>query len=389
VPVLGVTEILAWGAIYYTPVLIAPLIAAERGWPISLTMGGYSLGILISGLTSPSVGSLIDRYGGHRVMPVGSLLGAAGLLAMTVANDPVAYLAVWAVLGVAMSASLYDPAFATLGRIFGSAARRPITALTLAGGFASTVSWPATQLLIGSIGWRGAYMVYAGLLAVLGAPLLAFALPRARATVEAPVAGQPLPAPAAVLPARGRTFILVVAAFSIYAFVPSGLLAHLLAMFTRLGLDANTAVAIGVLFGPCQVAARLCEFIFARNVHPLDVARLAVCLLLAGFALLAVFGLTVAIAAAFMMLLGLCNGLITLARGAVPLALFGPTGYGRLIGRIAGPALVVQSAAPLIVAFVAERLSDQAALGLAGIATLVALLCFTMIRRPSFTLPKP
>ena len=296
--VLGVTQILAWGAIFYPPVLTVPLIAAERGWSMTFAMGGFSLALLTAGLASPRVGLLIDRHGGHRVMPVGSLLGALGLVLIVYADHPVAYLAVWMLLGVAIAASLYDPAFATLGRIFGAAARRPITALTLAGGFASTVSWPATHVLLEAVGWRGTYLVYAGLLACVAAPLHAFALPRTRADPAAPADG-PVQVPSVVLPPKGWPFVLVAAAFAAYAFVPSGMSAHLLAIFGRAGIDAATVVAIGALFGPAQVAARICEFVFARRTHPLNVARFAVGMLLAAFALLALFGLTVASAATF------------------------------------------------------------------------------------------
>ncbi|MCC7346420.1 MAG: MFS transporter [Variibacter sp.] len=363
---------------------MAPLIAAERGWSVAFTMGGYSLGMLVAGLTSRFVGSFIDRFGGHVVMPAGSLLGAAGLVLIGPASHPLAYLAVWVLLGVAMAASLYDPAFATLGRIFGAAARRPITALTLIGGFASTVSWPVTQVLINAVGWRSSYLFYAALLALVAAPLHAFALPRARAPAEPapPAAAGTQAAAPAVLPPHGRAFLFVVLAFAIYAFVPSGLLAHLIPMFGRMGLDPTTAVAIGALFGPAQVAARLCEFLFARNMHPLAIARAAVAILLVAFALLAAVGLSAAVAAIFMLLLGLCNGLMTLARGTVPLALFGAAGYGLLIGRIAGPALVVQSAAPLVVAFVAERGGDLVAMALAGSLAAVALACFLLVPRP-------
>src|SRR3954451_4698876 len=163
--VLGVTQILAWGAIFYPPVLTIPLIAAERGWSMTFAMGGFSLALLTAGLASPRVGLLIDRHGGHRVMPVGSIFAALGLVALVHAEHPIAYIGAWMVLGAAIAASLYDPAFSTLGRIFGAQARLPITALTLAGGFASTVSWPATHFLIATSGWRGTYLVYAALLA--------------------------------------------------------------------------------------------------------------------------------------------------------------------------------------------------------------------------------
>ncbi len=176
VGVLGVTQILAWGTIFYPPVLTVPLIAADRGFSTTFAMGGLTAGLLVAGFIAPTVGGLIDRFGGHRVMPFGSLAGAAGLAALTVASHPVAYLAVWMLLGAAMAASLYDPAFATLGRIFGAKARQPITVLTLAGGFASTVSWPATFVLMKFVGWQGTYLVYAALLALVAAPLHAFAL---------------------------------------------------------------------------------------------------------------------------------------------------------------------------------------------------------------------
>ena len=379
VPVLGVTQILAWGTIFYTPVLMMPLIAAERSFSFTFAMGGFSAGLLTAGFISPTVGRLIDRYGGHRVMPFGSLAGAAGLVGLTVASHPVAYFAVWMLLGAAMAASLYDPAFATLGRIFGAKARQPITVLTLAGGFASTVSWPATYALLQPLGWQGTYLVYAALLAFVAAPLHAFALPRTRATHDAAAAGGATSPP--VRPPTGMAFLLVVAAFAAYSFVPSGLSAHLLAIFQRAGLEPHVVVLVGMLFGPSQVAARLCEFIFARNIHPLAMARFAVAMLVVSFALLWLFGFSTPAAVLFAVMFGVANGLITIARGAVPLALFGPAGYGRIIGRIAGPSLVITAIAPVVIAFVAERASDAVALGVAAAFAVIALACFLAVRR--------
>ena len=381
VAVLGVTQILAWGAIFYPPVLMVPLISAERGFSFTFAMGGFSAGLLVAGFVSPTVDSLIDRYGGHRVMPFGSLAGALGLFLLVHASHPAAYLAVWMLLGAAMAASLYDPAFATLGRIFGAKARQPITALTLAGGFASTVSWPATYGLLELLGWKGTYLAYAALLAFVAAPLHAFALPRMRADVNVPVTGPATTPPPPARPASGAAFMLLLAAFASYAFIPSGLSAHLLAIFRRAGLEAGTVVIIGALFGPSQVAARLCEFIFARNVHPLFMARFAVGLLVVSFALLWAFGFSAPVAVLFAMMFGVANGLSTIARGAVPLALFGAAGYGRIIGRIAAPSLVVTSMAPLVVAFVAERASDGKALGVAAAFAVLSFGCFMLIRR--------
>ena len=379
--VLGVTEILAWGAIFYPPVLTVPLIAHERGWSVAFAMGGFSLALLTAGLVSPRVGSMIDRHGGHRVMSVGSLLAAFGLALIVYADHPAAYLAVWLLLGVAIAATLYDPAFATLGRIFGAAARRPITALTLAGGFASTVSWPATHFLLEAVGWRGTYLVYAALLALVAAPLHAFALPRTRAKPAARP-DQEVQARSVVLPPTGWPFLLVAAAFAAYAFVPSGLSAHLLAIFGRAGMDAATVVAIGALFGPAQVGARICELLFARSIHPLLIARFAVAMLLAAFALIALFGLTVAAAASFAVMFGMANGLLTIARGAVPLALFGAAGYGHIVGRIGGPYLAMQAIAPFVLAFVAERATDAAVLAVTAAFAAISFIGFAAMRRP-------
>jgi MFS family permease len=381
IPILGLSQILAWGAIYYTPVLIAPLIAEERGWSLTFTMGGFSIGLLAAGLCSPFVGRMIDRHGGHAVMPAGSLLGAAGLLGVAYATDPALYLAVWIVLGAAMAASLYDPAFATLARIFGTDARRAITLLTFIGGFASTVSWPATHLLIGAIGWRGTYGFYAALLALLAAPLLAFALPREHAAAEVLPEG-PLPKRTRHIPATGWPFLLVAIAFALYAFIPSALSAHMLAIFSRFGIEPATVVLIGALFGPAQVTARLLEFTIARKQHPLVIARFAVALLIFAYGMFALLGVSAAVAAAFPILFGMTNGLMTIARGTVPLALFGTSGYGRLLGRIAGPALVMQAAGPLVLAYVAEHVSDPAALAVIASFAFAALVCFIAIRRP-------
>jgi MFS family permease len=389
VSVLGVTEILSWGTLFYPPVLIVPLIAADHGWSKAFAMGGFSVGLFVGGLVSRHVGTLIDRFGGHRVMPCGSVIGAAGLAALVYAGNAYAYYGAWMVLGVAMAASLYDPAFASLGRIFGKDARAPITALTLAGGFASTVSWPITQILLDHVGWRGTYLAYAATMALVAAPLHAFALPRTRARdVAADTAKErqaPQPKSIALLPPHGLAFVLVATAFSAYAFVPSALSAQLLAVFKRFGLAPATVVAIGMLFGPAQVLARICELTFARRLHPLWTARFSVGLLVAAFALLLLLPFSAPLAAGFAVMYGMANGLMTIARGTVPLSLFGAGGYGRLMGRIGGPFLVVQAMAPVCLSYVAERATDTAGLALVAAFAAAALLCFVLIRQPDET----
>jgi MFS family permease len=379
VPVLGITMILTWGTLFYAAALLLPLLAQARGWPIALAMSGISAGLLAGGLASPFVGKAIDRHGGHYVMGAGSLLGAAGLAALPFATHPVIYFAIWIVLGVAMSMNLYDPAFATLTRIFGADARKQITLLTLMGGFASTVSWPATHLLLTITDWRGTYFIYAAILALVVAPLHAFAIPRTKAEAPLRVEGEKAPA---VLAAKGLVFILVACAFATFMFAQSGMLTHMLLIYERMGIDRATAVFIGALFGPAQVFARICELAVARHTHPLSVARFSSGLLISAFGIFAIFGISAITAGLFVILFGAANGLQTIARGTLPLALFGPKGYGHLVGRLALPALAVQAAAPVAMALVIERVSDPAALALTAGFIAVSLVCFLFIRRP-------
>jgi MFS family permease len=380
IPVFGITMILTWGTLWYSAALLLPLLAQARGWSITLVMSGISVGLLAGGFASPRIGKAIDKYGGHYVMAAGSLLGAAGLAVLPFVTHPVVYYVVWVALGIAMAANLYDPAFATLTRIFGADARKQITLLTLMGGFASTVSWPATHLLLGVTDWRGTYFIYAAVMALVVAPLHAFAIPRTKAKAPAPVEGAKMPA---VLASKGLIFALVACAFATFMFAQSGMLTHMLLIYERMGVDRATAVAIGALFGPAQVAARICELAVARHTHPLNVARFAAGLLISAFAIFAVFGISAVTAAVFVLLFGAANGLMTIARGTLPLALFGPKGYGHLVGRLAAPALAVQAAAPIAMALVIERVSDPAALALTAGFIVVALVCFLCIPRPS------
>ncbi len=383
VAVLSITQILGWGMLIYPPVLMMPHIAAERGWSLAFCMSGLSVALATSGLLSPTSCGLIDRYGGGRVMSLGALTGMAGMIGLALADQWQVYLLCWLLIGAAMSSTLYDPAFTTLTRIFGAAARRQITLVTFAGGFASTVGWPATHLLLAHFGWRGTYIVFAVVLGLVVAPLHAFALPRAPAPeAAAPAQAGAAPAPARFLPPRGWPFVLLATAFACHAFLLTGVTSNLLAMLERGGIDAATVVTIGALFGPAQVMARLGDFAFAGRTSPLWVARAAVVCMVVAFTALALAGISVVVAALFCILFGAANGVMTIARGAVPLMMFGPVGYGRVIGRIARPALLLQAAAPFTVAAVAQRLSDRTVLELGAVGALAALGCLLALRPP-------
>ena len=380
VPVLGVTQILSWGTIFYTPVLIVPLIAAERGWSMSFAMGGFSVGLLAAGLSAPYVGRAIDRFGGHVVMTIGSLIGALGLVLIGHAAQPHQ---LSRGLGGARRRHGGEPVRFRLRDARPHLRRRRALAdhraharrrLRLDRELAGD-AYPARACRLARhlSGLCRAARLRLGAAACVGAAAHALSRPGPKPASDAPP-------PPAVLPPYGLPFVLVAAAFATYAFVPSGLSAHLLAIFARSGIDAGTVVWIGALFGPAQVGARLIEFAFGRNLHPLWVARFALSVLLCAFTMLALLGISVPVAAAFALMFGGANGLVTITRGAVPLALFGASGYGRLMGRLAGPFLLVQAAAPLVMAFVVDRASDPAALALAAAFAAAALGCFVLIK---------
>lgn len=383
ITVLSVTQILGWGALYYPPALVSSLITAEYGWSFAVAMLGLSVGLGVSGLMSPYACGMVDKHGGNLVMSIGALVGACGMVGIVLATHPVMYLLAWVLLGFAMASTLYDASFSTLTYLFGTAARRPITIVTFAGGLASTIAWPATHLLIEAIGWRGAYLVFAALLAFVVAPLHAFALPRKKVADLAPAQAQTVAAKVKLLPPRGWPFMLIAAGFSVHAFVMSGIAAHLLGMLQRGGLDAASAVAVGALIGPAQVASRFADFATKGRAHPLWIARCGMALMTVAFVVLLVAGISLPLALLFAVIYGAANGIMTIARGALTLLLFGPVGYGQVLGRIARPAQILQATAPFVLAFVVERASDQTVLAVSACGTLVALVCFMLLKRPA------
>jgi len=343
VSALGIAQILVWGSSYYLIAVLARPIQAATGWNYTWIAGGLSLGFLISGLASPKVGRLIDQFGGRPVLGCSAIILALGMVLLAVAPNELCYLGAWVVLGLGMGAGLYDPAFAALGRLYGDQARSAITLTTLWGGFASTLCWPLSQMLVNQIGWRGTCWAYAAIDLAIVLPLYLFGLPReprhppaTRATAKA----------AGIVPANMRlSFWLVAVNTTVSAVVMTVISVHLIALLQDGGASAAAAVALGALIGPAQVGARLVEMVLARKYHPVWTMGIAAILTAAGLAL--VFAAP-AFAAAGILLYGTGAGLRSIARGSVPLAIFGRDGYATLMGRLAMPALIAQSAAPAL-----------------------------------------
>ena len=363
---LGVVQILAWGSSFYLLGVLAAPIAADTGWPLAWIFGGLSLGLLTAGLVSPQVGRIIGERGGRPVLAVSAVLLAAGLIVLGLAPALWVFLAGWLLMGMGMGCGLYDPAFATLGRLYGAEARPAITTLTLWGGFASTVSWPLSAFLLDHGGWRWACFVYAGLQLVVSLPLILGLIPPAPVRLAGANDG---PAPVVALaPKERRPFLLMAGVLILGGGVMSLLSAHVLTLLQARGVPLTSAVTFGALIGPSQVTARVVEMSFKGRHHPLWTLTAAMSLVALGVTLMALGLPLVALA---VILYGAGNGIYSIARGTVPLALFGPERYAPLLGRLARPGLVAQALTPPVGAYVlAHGGADATFVLLAGLALL-------------------
>lgn len=371
---LGTAQTLAWASSYYLPALLAQPMARDMGVGTSTIFAAFSLALVVSALLGPLAGHAIDRHGGRPVLLGTNLLFAAGLGALALAQGPVGLFAAWALIGIAMGSGLYEAAFATLVRLYGQGARGAITGITLVAGFASTVGWPLTAWMEAAWDWRGACAGWAALHLLLGLPLNAW-LPRARLRPAPPAPAPPDLAtpPEAPVPHARRTALLLSFVFAATWFTSTAMAAHLPRLLQAQGLPLQAAVAAAALVGPAQVAARLLEFGLLRRMHPLASARLAALAHPTGALLLAWAGGAGSVA--FTLLHGAGNGILTIAKGTLPLVLFGSLGYGLRQGMLMVPARVAQAFAPLLFGLLLDHwgTASVAATALLGVACALAL----------------
>ncbi|HVF63305.1 MAG TPA: MFS transporter [Casimicrobiaceae bacterium] len=347
VAAIGVAQIISWGTLFYTIAVLGGALREAAGVSDVMLYTSYSIGLIVSGLIAPALGAAIDRHGGRRVLAGGSVVAALACAALATVQGPVMLLVAWLIAGVAMAATLYDPAFATLHQVAGDNYRRAVTALTLFGGFASTVFWPVSQALQETVGVRMTLLIYAMLHLGVCLPLHVLCVPQIAATMTAMRSERP----AAAVNAQRTTYFWLATALALGQMIASALAAHLIGLLVGSGLSVRDAVLIGTLFGPMQVVGRIIEWTFARRVGPIAAGTISfVTLAAALFVLLASRG-NFALAAIFVALYGLSNGVMTIVRGTVPAELFGRDRYGALLGRLALPQFVLRAVAPAAVAF--------------------------------------
>ena len=372
---LGTTQTLAWASSYYLPAILADPIARDLGVSSNWIFGAFSGSLVISAMLGPRVGRQIDLVGGRQVLSLSNLTLAAGLTLLGATYSILVLVIAWLLLGIGMGLGLYDAAFGALGRIYGDSARRAITGITLIAGFASTVGWPLTAFGLESIGWRNTCFAWALAHILIGLPINFFVLPA--------VTGAKAAAAAAIKPhiPMDRTMILLAFAFAAAWSVTGAMAAHLPRILEATGATTLQAVSAGALIGPAQVAARMVEASWLSRYHPLLSTRIACLTHPIGAAIIGVLGGGVA-SSAFAIFHGAGNGILTIARGTLPLAIFGPQNYAYRLGIIGAPARMAQAAAPLAFGLLIDTMGSRILI-VSSALSLSALLALSLLGKRS------
>ena len=374
---LGTTQTLAWASSMYLPAILADPMARDLGVSANWVFAAFSASLVLSALLGPRIGRQIDLVGGRSVLSISNLVLAAGLALLGFATSIPVLVIAWLVLGVGMGAGLYDAAFAALGRIYGDTARRSITGITLIAGFASTVGWPLSAWGLETIGWRNTCFAWAAAHILIGLPLNWLMLPA--------VQGAKAAVAAAVKPqiAIDRTMVVLAFVFAASWAVTGAMAAHLPRILEAAGATTSQAVFAGALIGPAQVAARIFEASFLSRFHPLVSTRLACITHPIGAAILALAG--GGAASLFAIFHGTGNGILTIARGTLPLSIFGPKDYGYRLGIIGAPARMAQAAAPLLFGLLIDTMGSRVLIVSSTLSLLALLALFLVPASP----PRP
>ncbi|WOC78074.1 MFS transporter [Stutzerimonas frequens] len=371
---LGSAQTLAWGSTYYLPAILAEPMASELGISTGNVFAAFSLALIVTAILGPLSGKRIDHHGGRDVLALSSVVFALGLAVLGLANGPLMLWLGWLVIGIGMALGLYESAFSTLAGIYGRDARGVITGITLLAGFASTVCWPISGWLNAEFGWRATCLTWAGAHLLLGLPLNRLLIP---------VGVQPAPSTAEQSQTDGRsgaglTMALLAFVFAATWFTSTAMAAHLPRLLQESGLSPAAAIVIAALVGPAQVGARCLEFVLLQRFHPLISARLAAIAHPIGAAGVMLAGAPAT--TAFVLLHGGGNGILTIAKGTLPLAIFGPHGYGLRQGLLMVPARFAQAFSPLVFALLIDDFGTRALWLSAGLGVL-AYAALTFLQR--------
>lgn len=367
---VGAAQLYVWGVIYYPFSVTGKLIAADVGVSLEAAFFGFSILLVMGALAAPFAGRAIDRFGGRIVLTLGCFAGAASLALAAVADNPFLFYLSCVALGLATAVTLYDAAFASIVQVAGPHARRAITYVTFLGGFASTLFWPITAWLCDNVGWRTTYLIFAAGMIVVWAPVYAFVLRKPVVEESGEDGPTNAPPPAHDIPLAGRerrfAFVIFAAAVASHQFVIAGLLIHMIEAMKRAGLGPAEAIMVGMAFGPGQVLGRVGEMVWGSRFPAVTTGRVAMAALPLALLFLVSGSMNFPLALLFSAVCGMSNGMVTIARGTVSLALFGREKYGAVVGDLALASLFARACGPVALAWGLERagLQGSAAAGL-------------------------
>lgn len=380
VSALALTQIIGYGTLFYSFSIIAPLISRDIGISIEIIFAVYTLALFASGATAPMLGRMMDTHGAALVMSAGSLAAALTLATGSLTSNIYSFGLLTIFMQISGGMMQYQAAFTTLVETNPHAASRSITFLTLFAGFSSTIFWPFATYLQAQLTWQEIYLLYAVLNFCICLPLHIWIARRSRKasnnsrSAPDPVIGK--------VPANKRRMVqmVVAIAFGLQGFTLSAILTHMVPMLTAVGLG-SLAVTIGILFGPSQALSRIATMVFSQYLTPITIAALSSILMVTATSVLAYSGDWLPGAVIFALCLGLGSGISSIAQGALPLWLFGSTGYGEISGRISAARLVAASAAPFIFSLMMEKLGTSQALAINSILGFGGIVAFIIVAR--------
>ncbi|WP_456733741.1 MFS transporter [Bradyrhizobium sp. USDA 3364] len=376
--VLAIAQVFGWGTLGL-PAIVGNRMAADLQITLPTVFAGTSTLYVTMGLCGPLLAEPFRRLGARRVMMTGSMVAGLGFVALASAHQAVLYFIAWTILGAAGSAALSTAAYIMLNEVAGRNAKCAIGALMLVTGLSSSIFWPTTAFLAEALGWRGTCLVYAAAMLLICLPLYTFGLPR-RAVGKAKAASSP--DSAAAPPAAGRgTFVLVVAAIGLNAFVSFGFSAVLVELLKAQGLSAAEAVAFGSTLGIVQVSARAIDFLGGGRWDGITTGLVAGTLRpVAMLILIAGHGSHWAIAA-FILIYGLGSGALAVARATIPLVFYDKGAFAKASSHIALPMNLISAASPPLLASLLTRVGSEAVLELALVCSVGALVMLAILGR--------
>jgi predicted MFS family arabinose efflux permease len=394
---LAVTQMTGWGTTYYLPAVLVGAIEADLRLSREIIFGGVTVMLLVGALVAPRAGAYISRNGARAPMVLGSLLLALSLAVLAGAQGLPGYVLAWAILGIGLPLGLTQAAVSAMAMIAGPNARVAISALLLVSGASSSLFWPLTAWLEVSVGWRTTCLIFAAVNLFLCVPIHALLLRRSAGALAVSRAGsgQSEAGPGLSPSDRRLAFVLAAIAFSFSGFVTWGLPLHAIEILKGLGLPATTAVLVGTLIGPSQIAARVAEVAFGGRAGILVVGVVAMAVLPLAVALPLVADTSIPVAAGFMIGYGLSAGAMTIVRSVAPLTLFGRDAYAVVLGRLAVPQNVAFALSPMLLAAVMSQAGPRATLvvvcaaSVLGFAAMLALAKVGARREPPYVSKEP